>query len=154
MATFRSFLHAIAAVQGWVPHEALRKVEEQRRLWWKDPPPSPICTSTFTRVHGLPCVHALTTRQGEPLLLEDFHSHWRLMRDGAPLHLLEPRRIEPKATKNSFPASSTKRGPSELEVVEATRAKRPSQCTACGGIAHRRTSKACPQRYSDIVQID
>jgi hypothetical protein len=145
------------AVQGWVSHEALRKVEEQRQLQWKDPPPSSTCTGTFTRVYGLPCVHVLTVRQGEPLLLEDFHSHWRLIRDGAPLHLLEPRRIEPRATKSSIPASSTKREPSEFEVVEATqatRAKRPSQCTACGAIGHRRTSRVCPKRYSDVVRID
>jgi hypothetical protein len=144
------------AVQGWVSHEALRKVDGQRQLQWKDPPPSPTCTGTFTRVYGLPCVHVLTTRQ-EPLLLEDFHSHWHLIRDGAPLHLLEPRRIEPKATQSSLPASSTKREPSAFEVVEATqatRAKRPSQCTACGKIGHIRTSRVCPKRYSDIVQID
>jgi hypothetical protein len=37
-----------SAVRGWVSHEALRKVEEQRRLIGKrDPPPSPICTGTF-----------------------------------------------------------------------------------------------------------
>ena len=142
------------AVQGWVSHEALRKVEEQRQLQWKEPPPSPICTGTFIRVYGLPCVHVLIARQNEPLFFEDFHSHWRLIRDGAPLHLLEPRRIEPKATKSSLPASSTKREPSEFEVVEAMQAKRPSQCTACGEIGHRRTSRACPQRYSDIVQIN
>ncbi|KAL2888806.1 putative Mutator-like element transposase [Ceratocystis lukuohia] len=67
------------AVQGCVSYEALRKVEEQRQLQWKDPPPSPTCTGTFTRVYGLPCVHVLAERQGEPLLLQDFHSHWHLM---------------------------------------------------------------------------
>ena len=106
-------------VQGWVSHQALRKVEEQRQLKWKVPPPSPTCTGTFTRVYGLPCVHILTARQDEPLLLEDFHSHWRLIRNGAPLHLQEPRRIEPKATKSRLPASSTKREPSKFEVVNA-----------------------------------
>ena len=145
------------AVQGWVSHEALRKVEEQRQLQWKDPPPSPTCTGTFTRIYGMPCVHALTRRQGEPLLLEDFHSHWRLIRDGTPLYLLEPRRrIEPKATKSSLPASSTRREPSVFEVVEAqvTGARRPSQCSKCGGIGHIRTSRACPQRYSDVNNKD
>ena len=141
------------AVQGWVSHEALRKVEEQRQLQWKNPAPSPTCTGSFTRVHGLPCIHVLSTRQGEPLLLEDFHSHWRLVRDGTPLYLLEPSRIEAKATKRSLPASSTKREPSAFEVVEAetTRVKRPSQCTKCGGIGHRRTSRMCPQRFADIT---
>ena len=144
----------VEAVQGWVSHEALRRVEEQRQLRWKDPPTSPICTGTFTRVYGLPCVHALTIREGQPLLLDDFHSHWRLIRNGTPLHLLEPHRIEPRATQKALPASSTKREPSEFEVVEATRAKRQSQCTACGGIGHIRTSRACPQRYIDIVKIE
>ena len=141
------------AVQGWVLYKALRKVEEQRQLQWKDPPLSPTCTGTFTHVYRLPCVYVLTGRQ-EPLLLEDFHSHWRFIRDGAPLHLLEPCRIEPKATTSRLPASSTKREPSKFEVVEATQAKRPSQCTACSGIGHIRTSWACLKRYSDIVQID
>ena len=63
------------AVQGWVSHEALRKVEEQRQLQWKEPPPSLTCTGTFTRVWGLPCLHVLDMRQGEPLRLEDFYSH-------------------------------------------------------------------------------
>ena len=82
-------------VQGWVSHEALRKVEEQRQLQWKNPPASPRCTGTFTRVYGLPCVHVLTSREGQPLLLDDFHSYWRLIRNGAPLYLLEPQRITP-----------------------------------------------------------
>ena len=48
----------------------------------------------------------------------------------------------------------TEREPSAFEVVEAMRAKRPSQCTACGEIGHRRTSRVCPKRYSDIVRLD
>ena len=105
----------------------------------------------------MPCVLVLTRREDKPLRLDDFHSHCLLMRDGAPLHLLEPHRIEAKATISSLPASSTKREPSAFEVVEATqaiRAKRPSQCTACGEIGHTRTSRACPKRYSDIIQVD
>ena len=145
-------------VQGWVSHEALRKVEEQRQLQWKNPPASPTCTSTFTRVHGLPCVHVLTSHKGQPLLLDDFHSHWRLIRNGAPLHLLEPQRITPQVTQKAQKAlstSSTKRKPSGFEFVEvtqATRAKRRPQCTACGEVGHTRTSRACPQRYIDVVK--
>ena len=150
-------MHAIEVAdylrrQSETANEALRKVEEQRQLQWKNRPPSATCTGTFTRVYGLPCVHVLTGRQ-EPLLLEDFHSHWRLIRDGAPLQLLEPHRIEPKATTSRLSASSTKREPSTFEVVEATRAKRPSQCTACGEIGHIRTSRVCPKRYLDIVRV-
>ena len=143
------------AIQGWVSHEALRKVEEQRQLQWKDPPPSPTCTGTFTRVYGLPCVHVLTVRQGEPLLLEDFHSHWRLIRDGAPLHLLEPRqRIEPIRARSALPTSSTQREPSQFEVVEAQaqpRARARSKCTKCHAVGHIRTSRACPLWYSDVL---
>lgn len=62
----------------------------------------------------------------EPLLFEDFHLHWCLIRDRAPLHLLEPRRIEPKV-KSSLPASSTKREPSEFEVVEVAQAVQAAQ---------------------------
>jgi hypothetical protein len=141
------------AVQGWVSHEALRKVEDQRRLRERDPPPSLACTGVFTRVYGLPCVHLLESRQGEPLLLDDFHSHWHLMRDGAPIHLLEPHRLEPRALvtrARNTPVSSTRRDPSHFEVVEAAQAqsqvpaRRPSKCTKCGGIGHRLTSRLCP----------
>ena len=77
-----------SAICGWVSHEALRKVEEQRKK--KDPP---ACTGSFTRSQGLPCVHMLKTLQEENqvLLLEHFHLHWHLKREGAPQLLLEPR---------------------------------------------------------------
>ena len=87
----------------------------------------------------------MLTIYNKPLLLKDFHSHWHLIRNRALFYLLEPRYIETK-TKSSLLVSSTKRKPSQFKVVEAEaiRAKRPSQCTACGGIGYRRTSKACP----------
>ncbi len=62
----------------------------------------------------------------KPFLLEDFHSYWHLIYDGAPLHLLEPRHIEPKV-KSSFPASSTKHELSEFEAVEAAQAAQAIQ---------------------------
>ena len=134
----------------------MRKVEEQRRLLGKtDPPLSPTCTGTFSRVYGLPCLHALDALQGEPLLLSHFHLHWHLKREGAPQMLLEPRqRIEPKEAQSSVPKSSIKQEPSQFEVVEAQVARprrAPSKCTNCGTIGHTRTSKACPQRYSDVL---
>jgi len=141
-------------IRGWVSHEALRKVEEQRKLLKKDPP-SPACTGTFSRVYGLPCEHVLDTRQGEPLLLHHFYTHWHLQRKGAPVLLLEPRqRIEPIRAQNSLPRSSTKREPSQFEVVEAqsVRPRRaPSQCRKCNAVGHTRTSRACPLRYSDAL---
>ena len=58
--------------------------------------------------------------------------------------------------------SSTRREPSEFEVVEARatqimqamRAKRLSQYTIYGGVGYIRTSRVYPQRYLDIVKID
>jgi hypothetical protein len=139
------------AVQGWVSHEALRKVEEQRQLQWKDPPTSPICTGTFTRIYGLPCIHILTIRKNQPLLLDDFHLHWRLIRDGTPLHLLEPQcMVERKATQKGLPKSSMKREPSQFEVIEAQAIRQPPTCSDCHTIGHRRGAKACSLRSSNI----
>lgn len=143
-------------VRGWVSHEALRKVEEQRKLLVKSNLPlTSICTGTFTRVYRLPCLHVLDAREGKPLLLGDFHSYWHLRRNGAPQPPLEPRQpIEPFQTRSSLPKSSTKREPSQFEVVEGKPARphrAPSQCTKCHAIGHTRTSKACPLRYSDVL---
>ena len=145
------------AVQGWVSHEALRKVEEQRRLRERDPPPSSTCTGTFTRVYELPCLHILDMRQGSALLLEDFHSHWYLIRDGAPQLLLEPRqrielrqRIEPIQIQSNIPRSSTKRESSQFEVVESQARQAPT-CSKCRTVGYRMGAKACPLRYSNVL---
>lgn len=97
------------AIRSWVLHEAIRKVEEQRKLLIRtDRPPSLTCTGTFSRVYRLPCLHMLESLQGEPLLLHHFHSHWHLKREGAPQLLLEPRQlIEPARARSSLPQSST-----------------------------------------------
>jgi hypothetical protein len=139
------------AVRGWVSHEALRMVEEQRKLLARrDPPPSPICTGTFSRVYGLPCLHVLDARQGEPLLLDHFHSHWHLVRKGAPQLLLEPRqRIEPIRAQSSLPKSSTKREPSQFEAVESQARQAPTR-SRCHTVGHRMNAKICPLRYSDV----
>ena len=148
------------AVQGWVSHEAQRKVEGQRRLLAERDEFSPACTGTFSRVWGLPCVHVLATRQGEPLLLHDFHSHWRLQREGIPVLLLEPRRrIDPRQAQSAS-VSSTQREASEFEVVEARLAvearaalppRAPSKCSRCHAVGHTMTSRLCPERYADIL---
>ena len=137
-------------VRGWVSHEALRKVEEQRRLCFKDGQLA--CTGVFSRVYGLPCVHILESLEGS-LLLSHFHSHWHFKRDGAPQLLLEPRQcIEPKPVQpqSSLPRSSTKRGASQFELVESQARRAPSRCSKCREIGHTMSSKACPLRYSDI----
>ena len=144
------------AIRGWVSHEAMRMVEEQRKLLAKtNPPPSPTCTGTYTRVYGLPCLHALDALQGEALLLNNFHSHWHLKREDNRQLLIEPRqRIEPIRARSSLPRSSTRRESSQFEVVEA-QAARPrraqSKCTKCGAIGHTRASRTCPLKYSDIL---
>jgi hypothetical protein len=141
-------------VRGWVSYEALRKVEEQRKLLTRDPPSSPICTGTFSRVYGLPCVHILDGLQGA-LLLDHFHTHWHLRRNGAPQLLLEPsQRIEPATAQSSLPKSSTKRAPSHFEVVEGQVGgvrRAPPTCSKCHVVGHVMTSKACPLRYSDVL---
>lgn len=113
-------------VRGWVSHEALRKVEEQRQLLSKKDQPA--CTGAFSQVYGLPCLHILGSLQGN-LLLNHFHPHWYLKRDGTPQLLLEPRQcIEPKPvqSQSSLPGSSTKRGPSQFEFVEVQASWAPS----------------------------
>ncbi len=146
------------AVRGWVSHEAMRKVEEQRKLLIRMDPLS-ACTGTFSRTYGLPCLHTLDTLQDEPLLLTHFHSHWHLKREGNPQLLLEPRQlIEPKGAQSSVPRSSTKREPSQFEVVEAAQAqaqaqarRAPTTCSKCHAVGHIRSSRACPLRYSDVM---
>lgn len=147
-----------SVVRGWVSHEALRKVEEQRKLIDnKDQPLSPICTKTFKKSHGLPCVHDLMNLQERNgvLLLEHFHSHWHLQRDGEPQILLEPRRrFESRAevvSDSRIPLQSTRREPSAFEQVQKpTRA--PSKCTRCGEVGHTRASRACPSRFEELLR--
>jgi hypothetical protein len=147
-----------SAVRGWVSHEALRKVEEQRKLLLKtDPPPSPTCTGSFSKSLGLPCVHVLKNLldQNQVLQLEHFHSHWHLNREGAPQLLLEPRqRIDPVITNSTIPQSSTRREPSGFEAVEAAIQPRAlPRCSRCHALGHIMTSKACPSRYTELLQL-
>ena len=144
-------------VRGWVSHEALRKVEEQRRLMDnKDPPPSPICTKMFNKSYGLPCVHDLIDLQSRNgvLLLEHFHSHWHLQREGEPQILLEPRRrFEARGegvSDSRIPPQSTRREPSAFEQVHKP-SRAPSKCTRCGEGGHTRASRACPLRFEELL---
>lgn len=118
------------AVRGWVSHEALRKVELQRKLIArKDPPPSTTCSGSFTKSQGLPCVHRLVAllEQDNVLQLGDFHYHWHLIRKDTPRLLLEPRqRVDTLATTSTLPMSSVRRELSGFELVEARTAK--EQC--------------------------
>ncbi|KID80963.1 hypothetical protein MGU_11634 [Metarhizium guizhouense ARSEF 977] len=143
------------SVRGWVSHEALRKVEEQRKLLGRrDPPPSLICTGSFTKSHGLPCLHTLKSlqEQGKALTLEHFHSHWHLQRNGAPQLLLEPRqRVEPMLKDSNIPKQSTRREPSAFESVEMV-PKAPPTCSRCHAVGHTRAAKSCPMRFQELLQ--
>jgi hypothetical protein len=87
--------------------------------------------------------------QNQVLLLEHFHTHWHLRRDGAPQLLLAPlQRIEWRFRDSSVPKTTTRREPSMFEAVEAA-ARAPSKCSNCHALGHTMTSKACPLRHSD-----
>ncbi|KAH7461505.1 hypothetical protein FOMA001_g18980 [Fusarium oxysporum f. sp. matthiolae] len=143
-----------SAVHGWVSHEALRKVEEQRKLLLKEDLPA--CTGAFSRSHGLPCVHMLKTlqEQDQPLRLEHFHRHWHLSRPGSPQLLLEPRQHIDRVANNSAKLqSSIRREPSAFEVVEAAIQPRAQPtCSKCHATGHRMSSKSCPLRHTEISQ--
>jgi hypothetical protein len=145
-----------SAIRGWVSHEALRKVEEQRKLLLKEH--LPICTGAFSRSHGLPCAHTLKAlqKQNQSLRLEHFHTHWHLNRHGVHRLLLEPRHRPDRIAAGSStrrPQSSTQREPSAFEAVQATtRPKAQPKCSRCHQIGHKMTSKTCPQRYEELLK--
>ena len=140
------------AVRGWVSHEALRKVQEQRHLLHRlhGAP----CSHRFTASHGLPCSHTLKMleEEKETLSLEHFHPHWYLKRDAVqPRPILEPRRVTDVLTQNpTRPITSTRREPSEFERVDSQQ-KAPSKCSKCHTVGHTMTSRACPLRFADLL---
>jgi hypothetical protein len=140
------------AVRGWVSHQALRKVQEQRQLLLA--PLKAPCSHSFTSSHGLPCVHTLKKLEEEKksLLLEHFHPHWHLKRDAAPPRpILEPRPVPKRAVHIlKQPASSTRREPSGFEIVQAVK-KAPSTCSRCHRVGHIMTSNTCPLKYSELL---
>jgi hypothetical protein len=146
-----------SAVHGWVSHEALRKVEEQRKLLTReDPPLPPPCSGTVSRSLGLPCVHRLKAMiDGNQVLgLEHFHSHWHLARKNPTRILLEPhQRFDPVTSSSRLPQSSARREPSSFEAVEAeTRPRALPRCSKCHTLGHTMSSKTCPLRYSGLLQ--
>ena len=142
------------AIRGWISHEALRKVEEQRkRLLAGD---LPDCTGSFTRSQGLPCAHTLKAlqEQDQALRLEHFHTQWHLNRSGTHQLLLEPRhRSDRIIISSTKPQSSTRREPSAFEAVEAaTRPRAQPKCSRCHTLGHTMASKACPLRHQDLLR--
>ena len=121
----------------------------------KDPLPALVCIGTFTRVYGLLYVYTLEVRGDEPLLFKDFHSYWRLRCSGTLVHLLELRRLESRSRTQlqvqfrlQVLESSTRREPSQFEVIEAAmqlaRARAPPQCSKCHVVGYRRGVRVCP----------
>ncbi len=144
-----------SSVRGWVSHEALRKVEEQRKLLSKGN--LPCCTGAFTRSYGLPCAHALERilEQSQILRIEHFHSHWHLLRSGNVQLVFEPVKPVDRATRiSSRSRSGTRREPSMFEVVEsiAQRRARPT-CSRCYTEGHTMASKICPRKHADQARI-
>jgi hypothetical protein len=145
-------------VHSWVSHEALRKVEEQRKRIDLQDPPLTDCTKSFSTVYGLPCAHIIRDLLSQDLILtmDHFHSHWHLRQNNTsiPQHFLEPRnRFDPLYAQTSLPESSTQREPCAYELVEAaTKKKAPSRCSRCHQQGHIMTSKLCPERFVDRLQ--
>ena len=144
-----------STIRGWVSHEALRKVDQQRRRLEGD---IPACTGVFTRSQGLPCAHALRPLIEDclPLQLHHFHSHWLLYRASEnPELIIEPRRQFDTLTGRSASAhSSTRREPSLFEAAETARpkVKTAPTCSRCHTKGHTMTSRVCPLRHSELIQ--
>ncbi|KJZ68621.1 hypothetical protein HIM_11991 [Hirsutella minnesotensis 3608] len=109
------------AVHGWVSHQALRKVQEQRQLL-SAPLKSP-CSQSFTSSYGLPCSHTLKKLEDakQCLLLEHFNPHWNLRRGvDRPQPILEPRRVPKQGPQTTGqPRTSTRREPCGFEIVQS-----------------------------------
>ncbi|EXM14128.1 hypothetical protein FOTG_17456 [Fusarium oxysporum f. sp. vasinfectum 25433] len=87
------------AVRGWVSHEALRKVEQQRKLLLHEgSAPLSTCTGSFSRSQGLPCAHKL-----KGLLVRDqaLQIQWQ------PITTLENFEFEPELTCQDLPCQLT-----------------------------------------------
>ena len=140
------------AVQGWVSHQALRKVQEQRQLLLA--PLKAPCSQSFTSSYGLPCSHTLKKLEDakQCLLLEHFHPHWNLRRGvDRPRPILEPRRVPKQGIQTiSQPATSTRRQPSGFEIVQSVK-KASRTCSRCQEVGHIRSSRACPLRFQELL---
>jgi hypothetical protein len=139
-------------VRGWISHEALRMVEQQRQRLKGD---LPACTNTVQRSQGIPCAHILKDLidQQLPLQLLHFHTHWLYRREGAPSLMIEPlQQRDDFAARSRLPKTTTHREPSAFEAVEVSvRRRAPPTCSNCGIEGHTLVSKKCLLRYSHLI---
>lgn len=122
-----------STIRGWISHEALQKVKEQRK--WLLEGDLPTCTGSFYRLQRLPCTHTLRDlqEQDQALCLESFHTKWHLNRSDTHRLPLEPCHRSDRIISDSTGTQlSTQREPSAFEVVEA--APRPKAHPKCGSI--------------------
>ncbi|GAB0139084.1 putative transposase [Epichloe bromicola] len=144
-----------SVVRGWVSHEALRKVEAQRKRLQQDKLPT--CTGVFSATLGLPCAHTIEPflREERPLQLQHFHTHWHLQREGNLQLLIEPRRqFDQVEAESTLPKTSTRREPCAFEFIEQTsqiQTRARPTCSRCHALGHIMSSKACPLRYAHLV---
>lgn len=140
-------------IRGWISHEALRLVDDQRARLLHD---LPACTGTFNRTLGLPCAHLIEPllHRSQPLQMYHFHSHWRIQRIGNPQLLIEPPvQVDRLQATSVLPVTSTQREPCAFEAVENTiRPRAPPTCSKCHQPGHTMKSKACPLRWEHISQ--
>ncbi|KAG6990012.1 PKS-NRPS hybrid synthetase [Fusarium oxysporum f. sp. conglutinans] len=138
-------------IRGWVSHEAILRVEGQRKRLLSE---LPACTGVFSKTTGLPCAHIILPLQQkeECLQISHFHSHWRYRRPGSPQLIIQPRRhFDRLAIRSVVPLTSTQREPSLIEHVEKQiQQKKPPKCSACGEEGHTRVSRTCPLRHNDL----
>ncbi|KAJ0127947.1 hypothetical protein HZ326_28959 [Fusarium oxysporum f. sp. albedinis] len=94
-------------IRGWLSHEALRQLDNQRQRLLRE---YPACTGVTARTLGLPCAHMLQPliQLDEPLLLEQIHPHWLLHRPGTPRIIIEPHKLFNRlAASSKLPPTST-----------------------------------------------
>lgn len=139
-------------IRGWISHEALRKVDVQRKRLLQE---YPACTGTFARTLGLPCAHNLQPllERNLPLQLHHFNSHWRIQRPGSPQLLIEPHtQFNSLAASSTLPPTSTQREPCAFEAVESTvQLKASPKCSRCHEQSRTMRSKACPLRWDYLL---
>ncbi|KAL9560859.1 hypothetical protein ACKAV7_015022 [Fusarium commune] len=129
-------------IRGWLSHEALRQLDNQRQRLLRE---YPACTGVTARTLGLPCAHMLQPliQLDEPLLLEQIHPHWLLHRPGTPRIIIEPHKLFNRlAASSKLPPTSTQREPYAFEAIKKeTSQKAPPKCSKCGTVGHTSRSK-------------